>query len=77
MKPLLRCMSLEVALLRRADCVEQCPSLRAKRKTYARNEFFLTLTRTDIRAGYQGLRNAAKHCLFVGRAMQAGRSVNS
>jgi hypothetical protein len=26
--------------LRHADCIEECPSLRAKRKTYARSEFF-------------------------------------
>src|SRR3981081_1430983 len=36
----LRCMSLLLARLRHADCVEQCPSSRAKRKTYARTEFF-------------------------------------
>src|SRR5258706_621158 len=29
-----------LAHLRHADCVEQCPSLSAKRKTYARIEFF-------------------------------------
>jgi hypothetical protein len=29
-----------LARLRHADCVEQCPSSGAKRKTYARTEFF-------------------------------------
>src|ERR1700737_4381129 len=29
-----------LARLRHADCIEQCPSSRAKRKTYARTEFF-------------------------------------
>ena len=29
-----------LARLRRARCIEQCPSSSAKRKTYARNEFF-------------------------------------
>src|SRR5712664_22303 len=33
----LRCMSQKLARLRHADCVEQCPSSKAKRrKTYAR-----------------------------------------
>jgi hypothetical protein len=34
------CAGLLLAPLRHADCVEQCPSLRATRKTYARTEFF-------------------------------------
>jgi hypothetical protein len=29
-----------LARLRHADCIEQCPSSRAKRKTYAHTEFF-------------------------------------
>jgi hypothetical protein len=29
-----------LTLLRRAEGIEQCPSSRAKRKTYARTEFF-------------------------------------
>ena len=37
---LLRRMSLQLAQMRSADCIEQCPSSRAKRKTYARTEFF-------------------------------------
>jgi hypothetical protein len=32
--------SLLLALLKHADRIEECPSLRAKRKTYARSEFF-------------------------------------
>src|SRR5258707_2927713 len=35
-----------MAPLRHADCVEQCPSSRAKRKTYARTEFFSIWTQS-------------------------------
>src|SRR5258705_13912766 len=35
-----------MAHLRHADCVEQCPSSRAKRKTYARTEFFSIWTQS-------------------------------
>jgi hypothetical protein len=34
------CAGLLLAPLRHAECVERCPSLRAKRQTYARTEFF-------------------------------------
>lgn len=37
-----------MALRRRADRVEKCPSLKAERKRYARAEFFLSLTQRDV-----------------------------
>jgi hypothetical protein len=37
---LLRCMSLFLALLRHADCIEQCPLSGITRKTFAQAEFF-------------------------------------
>jgi hypothetical protein len=37
---ILRCMSPEVARLRHADCIEQCPLSEVTRKTCAHVEFF-------------------------------------
>src|SRR5258708_25977690 len=48
---LLLCMSPLLARWRHADCVEQCPSSRAKRKTYVRTEFFSVSPATDITPG--------------------------
>jgi hypothetical protein len=36
----LRRRSLLLAQMRSGGCIEQCPMLRANRKTYARTEFF-------------------------------------
>jgi hypothetical protein len=47
---------LLLAQMRSADCIEQCPSSRAKRKTYARTEFFSVWTQS----GHSAIRHPLK-----------------
>jgi hypothetical protein len=42
-----------MARLRHADCIEQCPSSGAKRKTYARGEFFSISRCAEITSIYE------------------------
>ena len=46
-------MSLLLAQMRSAECVEQCPSSGANRKTYARTEFFSVWTQSGTGADHQ------------------------